>query len=181
MASTKATEVTKLDASPRTLLEVGSGVGKKRVFMDTVSVAAADFDADGDIVYMAEVPSNAKITSIQLFNDDLDTGTTSVANVGIYNGGTKFTSSTPTTYAADGLIDEDAYASAITTLQAAQTSGVELAFEARNINAVANYVWEDAGLPEDPRVPLRIALTQTATVAGAQVGDVTMVVEYVVE
>jgi hypothetical protein len=181
MASQKAVEVTKLDASPRTLLEVGSGVGKKRVFMDTVAVNVTDFDADGDILYMAEVPSNAKITSIKLFNDDLDSGTTSVANVGIYNGGTKFTSSTPTTYAADGLIDEDAYATAITTLQAANTSGVEMAFEARNINAVANYVWEDCGLPEDPRVPLRIALTQTATVAGDQAGDVTLIVEYVVE
>lgn len=181
MASQKAVNITNLDASPRTILESGSAAGKMRVYMDTVAVNITDFDADGDILYMAEVPSSAKIASIMLYNDDLDSGTTSVVNVGIYNGGTKFTSSTPTTYAANALIDEDAYATAITTLQAANTSGVELAFEARDINAVANYVWEDCGLPEDPRVPLRIALTQTATVAGDQAGDVTMIVTYMVE
>ena len=180
MASTKAVESTKLDATPRQLVEVGSGVGKKRVFMDTVAVNTTDFDADGDILYMAEVPSNAKITSIRLFNDDMDSGTTSVVNVGLYNGGTKFTDGS-TKYAADALIDEDAYASAITTLQSANTSGVELAFEARNVNAIANYVWEDGGLASDPKVPLRIALTQTATVSGDQAGDVSIIVEYVVE
>lgn len=181
MASTKSVNLTNLDASPRTLLESGSAVGKMRVYMDTVAVADGDFDADGDIVYLAEVPSNAKIASIKVFNDDLDAGTDSAVNVGIYNGGTKFTSSAGTSYAASGLIDEDAYATAITTFQAANTAGVEVAFEARNINAVANYVWEDAGLPEDPRVPLRIALTQTAAVTTDAAGDISVVVTYVVE
>jgi hypothetical protein len=181
MATTKSATLTLMDATPRLRLERSIINAKSRVFADTVSVAAADFDADGDIVYVAEVPSNAKIISIKLFNDDLDSGTDTAPNVGIYNGATKFTDSNATSYAADGLIDEDAYASAITTLQAANTTGVEVAFEARNINAIDNYVWEDAGLPEDPGVNLRIALTQTATVAGAQLGDVTAVVEYVEE
>jgi len=181
MASTKSVNVTLLDNDPRDLLESGSAVGKHRVFMDTVAVAAADFDADGDIVYLAEVPSGSKIASIKIYNDDLDSGTDTAPNVGLYNGGTKFTTSGGTTYAADGLIDEDAYGSAITTLQAANTAGVELAFEARNINAINNYVWEDCGLSEDPKVPLRIALTQTATVAGAAAGDISVVVTYVVE
>lgn len=181
MATTKATTITLMDATPRLRLERGIINAKVRTFADTVSVTGTDFDADGDIVVLAEVPSNAKIMSIKLFNDDLDSGSTSAPNVGLYNGATKFTSSTPTTYAADALIDEDAYASAITTLQAANTTGVELAFEARDINAVDNYVWEDAGLPEDPGVPLRIALTQTATVAGATTGDISVIVEYVEE
>ena len=181
MATTKSTYITLLDAEPRLTIESGTINGKVRTFMDTVSVAAADFDADGDIVVLAELPSNSKILSIKLFNDDLDSGTDTVANLGIYNGKTAFTSSTPTSYAAEGLIDEDAYATAIDTLQAAVTTGTELAFEARNINAINNYMWEDAGLPEDPRVPLRIALTQTATVAGATLGDISVIVEYVCE
>jgi len=181
MASTKSVNLTLLDTSPRTLLESGSAVGKMRVYMDTVAVADGDFDADGDIVYLAEVPSNAKIASIKVFNDDLDAGTDSVVNLGVYNGGTKFTSSAGTSYAANGLIDEDAYASAVTTFQGAVTAGTELAFEARNINAINNYVWEDCGLPEDPRVPLRIALTQTAAVTTDAAGDISVVVTYVVE
>ena len=181
MATTKSVNITLLDNSPRDLLESGSAVGKQRIFMDTVAVADGDFDADGDIVYTAEVPSGAKIQSIKLFNDDLDAGTDSAVNVGIYNGGTPFTSSTPTTYAADGIIDEDSYATAITAFQAAVTAGTEVAFEARNISAVNNYVWEDCGLPEDPKVPLRIALTQTAAVTTDAAGDITAIVTYTVD
>jgi len=177
MATTKSVNVTLLDASPRTPLESGSATGKQRVFQDTVAIVAADFDADGDIVQLAEVPSNAKIQSIVIYNDDLDSGTDTAPNVGIYNGGTKFTDGT-TAYAAGGLIDEDAYGSAIDTLQAANTVGVEIAFEARNINAINNFVWEDCGLAADPQTPLRIALTQTATVGGAAAGDVSIVVTY---
>lgn len=181
MATTKSTIVTLLDADPRERLESGIINAKSRIFKDTVAVTGTDFDADGDIVVLAEIPSNAKIVSIKLFNDDLDSGTDTAPNLGLYNGGTAFTDSAATSYAAEGLIDEDAYASAIADLQGANTSGVELAFEARNINAINNYVWEDAGLPEDPGVNLRIALTQTATVAGATTGDISVIVEYVVD
>ena len=181
MATTDSVNIALIDSD--TCIEAGSAYGKERVWMDTVAVAAADFDADGDTVVIAEVPSGAKIQSIKIFNDDLDSGTDTAPNVGLYNGNVKFTDTdgSATVYAADALIDEDAYASAITTLQAANTAGVELAFEARNINAVNNYVWEDAGLTSDPNVPLRIVLTQTATVAGAAAGDITMIVTYTVE
>lgn len=181
MTMTKSVNLTLLDADPRiTLLDVGSAGGKHHVFMDTVAVTAADFDADGDSVILAEVPSNSKIQSIIIRNDDMDSATASIINVGIYNGGTTFTSSTPTKYLADALIDEDSYASAITVLQGAVTVGTEVAFEARDINLVNNYVWQDCGLPEDPKGPLRIALTQTAAVATAVDGDITVMVTYTV-
>lgn len=179
MATTNGDNITILDKTDGTRAEVGSVEGKQRVFMDTASVTGADFDADGDIVFLAEVPSNAKIQSIQIFNDSLDSGTDTAPNVGLYNGNTPFTIGGTTTD-ADAEIDEDAYASAITTLQSANTSGVEVAFEARDINKINNYVWEDAGLSEDPDVPLRIALTQTTSVSGDQNGDVSMVVTYTV-
>lgn len=179
----KGIEVTKLDATPRTLMEAGSGTGKMRVFMDTIAAATGDID-DNDIIYLAEVPSNSKIVSIMLYNDDLDSnGSPALAtDVGLYNGGTKFndTDASKTAYAADAVIDRDAYATAMTTLQAANTSGVECAYEARNVNAVANYVWEDGGLTSDPGVPLRIALTMETAAATAAAGDITMVVTYVV-
>jgi hypothetical protein len=183
MGTVKGVEIAKLDSTPRTLLEPGSAVGKHRVFSDTKSVTTGDIDND-DVVIMAEVPSNAKVSSIMLYNDDLDSNgsPTLAANVGLYNGGTKFndTDGSETLYEADAVIDEDAYASAITTLQAANTSGVEVSFEARDINAVANHVWEDAGLTSDPKVPLRIALTMSNVAATAAAGDITMVVTYIV-
>ena len=84
-------------------------------------------------------------------------------------------------HAAGAVIDEDCYATAITTLQAANTAGVEVAFEARNVNAIANFAWEDGGLSEDPKVPLRIALTISNVAATAAAGDITMVVTYVTD
>lgn len=180
MATAKGIEITAIDASPQVLREAGSGTGKTRVFMDTIAAGTGDID-DNDVLMLAQVPSNAKIVSIQLFNDDLDSnGTpTLTANCGIYNGPQDYIISGTRT-AANAVIDEDCYATLITTLQAANTTGVELAYEARNINAVANHVWEDAGLSEDPHVDLRIALTMSAAAATAAAGDVTMVVTYTV-
>jgi hypothetical protein len=40
-----------------------------------------------DIVMLAPIPSNASITSIKLASDDLDSGTTLTANVGLYTTG----------------------------------------------------------------------------------------------
>ena len=58
---------------------------------------------------------------------------------------------------------------------------MELLAETRNVNAIANFVWEDGGLAQDPGVPLRIAITMSATPGSAAAGDITMVVQYVVD
>lgn len=184
MATAKSIEITNLDTTPRTITEAGSVHGKMRVFADTIAAGTGDIDND-DVIMMAEIPSNAKVMSIKLYNDDLDSnGSPSLAaNVGLYVGTTKFTDTdgSSTAYAASAVIDEDCYASAITTLQAANTAGVEVAFEARDVNAIANYAWEDGGLTSDPKVPLRIALTMSNAAATAAAGDITMVVTYVVD
>ena len=119
------------------------------------------FDSFGNRLFLnsyrlkeTDIGANAKIMAIKLYNDDLDSnGSPSLAtNVGLYNGTTKYTIGGTTTEAS-AVIDEDCYATAITTLQAANTAGVEVAFEARNVNAIANHVWEDGGLSSDPKVP----------------------------
>ena len=152
MATAKGVEITRLDTTPRTLLEKGS-VGTVKVFMDTIVAATTDID-DDDIILLGEVPSNAKILSIKVFNDDLDSGSGLATDVGVYNGPIKTSS-----YAANAVIDRDAYATASGCLASASTTGTELAFEARNVSDISNFVWEDAGLSSDPGVPLRIALT----------------------
>mgnify|MGYP001408147715 FL=1 len=181
MGTTKSIEITNMDTTPRTLSEVGSVHGKMRVWADTIAAGTGDIDND-DIIMMAEVPSNAKVMSIKLYNDDLDGNgsPTLAANVGLYNGATKYTIAGTET-AAEAVIDEDCYATAITTLQAANTAGVEVAFEAKNVNAIANHAWEDGGLTEDPKVPLRIALTMSNVAATAAAGDITMVVTYITD
>ena len=182
MATAKGVEITNLDATPRTTLEAASGGGKLRVFMDTIAAGTGDLDND-DIIVLAQVPSNAKLTSIRIYNDDLDGATSAEFNVGLYNGPQAYTISGTTTD-AEAVIDEDCYATDSDAFQAATTvtTGTEeFLTEARNINAIANFVWEDGGLSEDPKVPLRIAITMSATPGSAAAGDITMVVQYVVD
>jgi hypothetical protein len=172
MGTTKGVEITRLDTTPRTLLEKGS-VGTVKVFMDTIAAGTGDID-DNDIILLAEVPSNAKILSIKLFNDALDGGSNLATDVGVYNGPIKTSS-----YAANAVIDRDCYATASAVLQAAVLTGTEVAFEVRNVNAISNFVWEDAGLSSDPGVPLRIALTIETVASSAAAGDITVQVTYV--
>ena len=179
MATAKGVEITNLDATPRTTLEAASGGGKLRVFMDTIAAGTGDLD-DNDIMVMAQIPSNAKLVSLQIYNDDLDGATSATFNVGLYNGPQAYTISGTTTDAA-AVIDEDCYVTLSTQFQAAVTAPAELLAETRNVNAIANFVWEDGGLSEDPGVPLRIAITMSATPGSAAAGDITMVVKYVVD
>lgn len=185
MATTKGTNATAIDTNdPFNFLTAGDQRGIQRISMDVAAIADGDFDADGDVVYLAQVPSNARIVSIKTYNDDLDGGTDSAVNVGIYNGNEAFndTDASETAYAADAIIDEDAYAAADTSFRAAVTAGTEHAFgTAARRNAPLRQVWEDAGLTSDPGVPLRVALTQTAAVTTDAAGDVAMVVTYVID
>ena len=172
MATAKGVEITRLDTTPRTLLEKGS-VGTVKVFMDTIAAGTGDID-DNDIILLAEVPSNAKILSIKLFNDALDGGSNLATDVGVYNGPIKTSD-----YAANAVIDRDCYATASAALQSAVIVGTEVAYEVRNISDISNFVWEDAGLSSDPGVPLRIALTIETVAGTAAAGDITMQVTYV--
>lgn len=185
MAITKGVNATAIDTNdPFDFLAPGSVGGKMHQSMDARACAADDLNADGDAVIMAQVPSNARILSIMIYNDDLDSGSDSAVNVGVYNGNEQFndTDGSATLYAADAIVDENCYAATQAFLQSDNSAGNEQGFRvASRKNAPLTAIWEDAGLTSDPGVPLRIALTQTATVSGAQAGDVVMVVQYVTD
>ena len=180
MATVKSVEITNLDATPRTTLEAASAGGKLRVWMDTIAVGTGDLD-DDDIIILGQVPSNAKIVSLRIYNDDLNSGS-GTHNLGLYNGPQAYTIS-GTTVAAGAVIDEDCYATDSTAFRAATTTATgaeEQLIEVRNINTIANFVWEDGGISEDPKVPLRIAVTMSAT-GTAIAGDITIVVKYTID
>ena len=183
MGTAYSTELTNLEATPQVMVSPGSATGKIRVWSDTIAAGTGDID-DDDILMMAEIPSNAKIKSIKLYNDDLDSGGSPalVTDVGIYNGNVKFndTDGSATAYAAEGVIDRNCYGTVMTVLQGAVTAGTEVRYETLGIETVGNFMWEDAGLTSDPGKMLRIALTIETVAATAAAGDITMVVEYIV-
>jgi hypothetical protein len=164
MANVNTDLVTNFVAVPQVLNSASQLHGVKRVATGTIALAAGDLSAN-DTVMLAPIPSNASITSIKLFNDDLDSGTTNTADVGLYT-------------TAVAVVDADAYASAITDLRGAVKTGTEVAFEARDINKMGQKVWQDAGLTSDPALTYFVGIGFPA--AGDQAGDLSFVIEYVV-
>ena len=164
MANVNTDLVTNFVAVPQVLNSASQLHGVKRVATGTIALVAGDLSAN-DTVMLAPIPSNASITSIKLFNDDLDSGTTHTADVGIYT-------------TAVAVVDADAYASAITDLRGAVKTGTEVAFEARDINKMGQKVWQDAGLTSDPALTYFVGISFPA--AGDTGGDLSFVIEYVV-
>ena len=164
MANVNTDLVTNFVAIPQVLNSAQQLHGVKRVAQGTIALAAGDLSAN-DTVMLAPIPSNASITSIKLFNDDLDSSTVITADVGLYKQDLS-------------VVDADAYASAITDLRAAVKTGTEVAFEARDINKMGQKVWQDAGLSSDPALTYFVGIVFPA--AGDQAGDLSFIIEYTV-
>jgi len=164
MANVNTDLVTNFVAIPQVLNSAQQLHGVKRVAQGTIALAAGDLSAT-DTVMLAPIPSNASITSIKLFNDDLDSSTVITADVGLYKQDLS-------------VVDADAYASAITDLRAAVKTGTEVAFEARDINKMGQKVWQDAGLSSDPALTYFVGIGFPA--AGDQAGDLSFIIEYTV-
>jgi hypothetical protein len=164
MANVNTDLVTNFVAVPQVLNPAQQLHGVKRIAQGTIALASGDLSAN-DTVMLAPIPSNASISSIKLYNDDLDSGTTNTADVGLYKQDLS-------------VVDADAYASAITDLRAAVKTGTEVAFEARDINKMGQKVWQDAGLSSDPGLTYFVGISFPA--AGDTAGDLSFVIEYTV-
>lgn len=180
-STVKSTRVTNdLDSSPRTVEPAGKDGGYLKVSSDTAEVATTSIDEVGDIVLMLPVKSNQRIHGLTIHNDDLDADATPTlaVDVGIYNGPEAFKTSAGTKYAAYAVVDADAFASAVTTLQAANTVGVDVRYEAGGANnEIANIgkkLWEILGLPEDPVKTFVVGITVTAVSATPAAGTVSV-------
>ena len=165
MANVNTDLVANFVAVPQVLNPANQLHGVKRIAQGSIALAAGDLSAN-DTVMLAPIPSNASISSIKLTNDDLDSGSTITADVGLYT-------------TALAVVDVDAYASAITALRAAVAApGTEVAFEARDHNKTGQKVWQDAGLSADPGAVYFVGISFPA--AGDTAGDLSFIIEYTV-
>lgn len=141
------------------------GDARAKVVTGTMEVATTSIDETGDIVLLFPCKGTDRLTSLVLFNDDLDVHATPTlaVDVGIYKdvnvAGTSAT-----------VVDADALGSAITTLQAANTTGVEVRFEAADINGINKAVWELGGESAATAATRYIGLTVTTGGATATAG-----------
>lgn len=176
-ATVQSTRVSGLVAQPRTVIDRALHASTPHEIKVSYPVLTTNTDDVGDIILLTEVPWTANISSIRVFNDAMDTHSTPTltADVGLY----KVTHAGTVT-----VLDADAYASAITTLQAANKTGVEVAFESgvKDIDAtdLAKKVFEDAGLtavPNDGFCVLGVTITATAA-TGVASADLYVQVRY---
>ena len=79
MANVNTSLVTNLLASPPVMNNAQELGGSMRVAAGTIALAAGDLSA-GDTVMLVQVPTNAAVLSIKIYNDDLDSGTTNTAD-----------------------------------------------------------------------------------------------------
>ncbi len=174
-STAKSTLITNLEASPSLQGSFGqTGNGLKVAFV-TNSVATTSTDEQNDIFLFLPVPSGAVPVSLMVFNDDLDSGATPAlaVDVGLYYGNDIAGKTSGT------AIDVDCFASAITTLQAANTTGVEILFEALDINKIGKPLWEIGSLTSNPGGTLYVGMKATTAAATAAEGDVTLIMKYV--
>lgn len=183
MGTKKSVNITNRETSPLAILN--KKVGLKRVYIDEVELATGDLDAS-DVVLLGVVPSNAVITSIKLFADDLDSnGTPTLAwNVGLYYSGIGNVVSGLAKASGD-VLDVDCFATAVTVGQAATADvasvgkvGYECRFEVADIDTIDQEAWEIGGLTSDCGGQLFIGLTASAGAATAVAGGMKILVEY---
>ena len=161
VAATYSTEATNHKSVENTKNPTTATEGRAKRSSATVSVAAADDDTSA--YYMLPVHSSWSIKHIWVYNDAITSGTS--YDVGLY-----------TTAATPVVVDVDAYGSAIDMSSARTSAPIDAAFEARNITAVNQKVWEDAGSSTDTN--RWYWLTLYANTVGSAQGDITLIVEY---
>lgn len=161
-----------IEAKPQIQLPRAHG-GCLKVAANTVEVAAASLNEADDRVMVLALPGNARLIDLILYNDDLDSNgaPTLTADIGLFYG-PGIQGKTP-----GEAIDDDVFATAITTLQAANTAGVRVAYEALDINKIGKPLWEIAGLTTDPGT-VYIGLSIANAAATAAAGTVTMYALY---
>lgn len=167
MATTNSDIITKLDATNgKAFVEPYQLGGRERVSMGTVAVAAADIDADLDLVKLTRLPGNARLTSLQLAADDLGVDE---ADLGLYT--TAGVEKDMDCYIDD--IDLDGQALALT----------EELFHTRNINLCGQTVAEDAGDTPgtDDEKYYDLVLTRKGTTGTELAGDISFIVKYVID
>jgi len=168
VVTTKAAGITNRDSSPQVKINSILGAGVLREAVGKVEIANGDSIASRYV--LCEIPSNARVSQVLVYSDDV--GTTTVADFGLYQ----------TTANGGAVADVDFFASAL-VLNAGALNGTDITYEAANTgvtdpDACEKFVWQALGLSADPKLMYDVCATLTAAADGA--GTLSIKVRYVV-
>lgn len=144
-------------ATPVVMNDASLYQGVMRIAQGTFELLAGD-STDNDVIYFAQIPSNATIVSIKVGSDTL--GGTCTFNVGLHT-------------SAGVVVDEDYFA----TLVADAGAMTEVRYEAAAIETTGLKVYEMAGV-DDPGGYYFVSATFAAT--GGTAGTMSFIIQYVV-
>lgn len=138
-----------------------------------------------DTIMMLDLPSNAKPSSLFLYNDDI--GDNSVVDFGIYAGGAFIdTNLSLTEYAKDAVINQNAFDNGSGDLNNAHRNvHIDLRFQATgsasSLDRIDDVMWQLAGLNSDPGVDMRIGIFIGTNFANFLAGNIALISEYTVK
>lgn len=179
VASTvKSENITNIEASTPTTLERKKG--RIKTIIDQDAIATTSIDETNDVMLFGPIPSNAVVLDVLVMNDDLDANAcpTLAVDCGLAYSGIGGTQKKDGNTSGTA-VDVDVFASAATTLQAANTTWTSLRAEADDITDVDKEAWEAAGLSSDPGGLLYVSLKVTTAAATAAAGDIVLRVDYI--
>lgn len=164
----KGGAITNRDSSPR--VASNSNIAKANVQEAVATLETVAADSVGSVYIFAQIPSNARVSQVILYSDDI--GTTTAADFGLYQ----------TTDNGSAVVDADFFASAV-DLAGGALNAVDITHEAGgatsfNIDDAEKMVWEALGLSSDPKIDYDVAATLTAIADAA--GTITLKVKYAV-
>lgn len=164
VVTTKSGAITNRDATPRELNDNFLEGGMLKESVGKVEVATGDSSTSKYI--MMQVPSNARISQLLLYSDDMGTGT--LADVGIWD----------TTDNGSAVVDADFFASAV-SLKDGAVNGTDIAHESGvfNVDDAEKPLWEALGLSSDPNKYYDVVAQLTADADTG--GTLTMKLRYV--
>jgi len=164
VVTTESNLITNRDATPKVLNNsiIHNGTLKESV----ATVETANGDDIASKFYFVTLPSNARVSQILLYSDDI--GTTTISDFGIYKS------------TADGgaVVDADFFASAV-SLKDGALNGTDITHESGvfGVEDAEKPLWEALGLSADPKIMYDVVGTLTAAADAA--GTITLKVRYV--
>lgn len=154
---------------------------------DNMVYAATELELADVKISAITLPSNAIVSEVLMYNDDLDSNATPTLalDIGLAAGAdfTSVTSSVETDHSEDDILDADLFVDGDITAQSATTKLTSLALDAVTAGPddINKALWELLGYDEDPRTEFRVAVTVATAAATAAAGDCVLEVRYLLD
>lgn len=164
VVTTKSGAITNRDSAPSVLSNMNIAGGTLKEMVGTLESVSGD--NIGSKYIFGSIPSNARVSQVLLYSDDV--GTTTIADFGLYH----------TTADGSAVVDADFFGSAV-SLKDGALNGSDITHEstAYDIDDIEKPVWQALGLSADPMCMYDVVATLTA--ASDAAGTITLKVRYV--